>query len=227
MNKKQVQNRVLKNGVPIPLDDFTWDEATSTFSPVGAEFMDSVDWLIMDIPSCCRIDCGRGCRIDCGGSCIVDCESSCVINCGYNCTLYCLATCTISCGYGCTINCLDACKITSGESCVILDRHDSSKLNIIQPAAGDLIEICPYGVPGHLVNGEFNGVPHMIRDNILSRVVSKKGNVYKVVNHGETEESWLIVDGDDSAHGRTLKEAQESLVFKGLRSQNINISLCP
>jgi len=32
MTKKEVQQRVLQNGKPLPLDKFKWDEKTKTFS---------------------------------------------------------------------------------------------------------------------------------------------------------------------------------------------------
>jgi hypothetical protein len=55
---------------------------------------------------------------------------------------------------------------------------------------------------------------HIIADGILSKVISKRKNVYKVINHNETKETYLIeVDGKFS-HGKTLKQAKESLIYK-------------
>jgi hypothetical protein len=55
-------------------------------------------------------------------------------------------------------------------------------------------------------------------DYIFSEIISKKNNVYKVINHGETKQSFLIekeINGKKYySHGATLREAQESLVFK-------------
>jgi len=51
-------------------------------------------------------------------------------------------------------------------------------------------------------------------DNIKSAIISKKKNVYKVVNFGEFIESYIVcVDGVYS-HGKTIKEAKESLIYK-------------
>ena len=51
-------------------------------------------------------------------------------------------------------------------------------------------------------------------DGILCEVLSKKKDIYKVKVVGKNEESYLIVSGDYSAHGATLKQAKEDLVFK-------------
>ncbi|MAI17123.1 MAG: hypothetical protein CBC71_06185 [Rhodobacteraceae bacterium TMED111] len=54
----------------------------------------------------------------------------------------------------------------------------------------------------------------MIADGILSKIIRHKGDVYKVVNHGEKTQSYLVTDGVNYAHGKTLKEARDSLVYK-------------
>jgi hypothetical protein len=55
---------------------------------------------------------------------------------------------------------------------------------------------------------------HIIIDGILSKVVSKKGKVYKVINHNQKEQSYIVTDGNKFAHGNTIKEAKESLIYK-------------
>ena len=70
------------------------------------------------------------------------------------------------------------------------------------------------GIKGHLVNGLYGGVPHIIADSILSKIISQKGNIYKVINHGETEISYLVKKDDIYSHGKTLKEARDSLIYK-------------
>lgn len=112
-------------------------------------------------------------------------------------------SCTFDTGSGCTFD--------TGSRCVIIRRDI---FEIIQPTASTVTQICPRKVEGYLVDGKLNGVPHIIADSILSRVVSKKGDVYKVINHGSSEVSFLIKRGDVYSHGKTLKEAQESLIYK-------------
>ena len=77
-----------------------------------------------------------------------------------------------------------------------------------------MIQICPRQIAGHLVNGMKDGKPHIIAEGILSEVLSKKGNIYKVKNHGEDQASYLIESEGVYSHGATLKEARESLIYK-------------
>ena len=52
-------------------------------------------------------------------------------------------------------------------------------------------------------------------DDILSEVIKKRGNVYHVRNSVNAPISYLVTDGENNwAHGRTLKEAKEDLLFK-------------
>jgi len=51
-------------------------------------------------------------------------------------------------------------------------------------------------------------------DGIFSEVINKKGNIYKIRKIGQKEISYLVTDGEKFAHGNTLKEAKEDLVFK-------------
>jgi hypothetical protein len=84
------------------------------------------------------------------------------------------------------------------------------------------IKLCPYEIPGYLelidniwvLNGDIENGEHVICDNILSKVISKKGNVLKVINHNKSDVSYIIRDGDIFSHGETLKDAKESLVYK-------------
>ena len=48
----------------------------------------------------------------------------------------------------------------------------------------------------------------------MSKVISRKNNVLKVVNHGQKKQSYIIIDGDIASHGDTIKEARESLLYK-------------
>jgi hypothetical protein len=60
-----------------------------------------------------------------------------------------------------------------------------------------------------LYNKEFHEV--IEADDIISIILKKKGDVYKVINIGEDKPSYLLcVDGIYS-HGDTLQEAKDSL----------------
>ncbi len=51
-------------------------------------------------------------------------------------------------------------------------------------------------------------------DRILTEVVSKKGNVYKVKKLHSSKEFYLVTDGETHAHGETLAKAKEDFRFK-------------
>jgi hypothetical protein len=96
---------------------------------------------------------------------------------------------------------------------VIVYRND--KTNVIQPVEGQIIQTPPYNtIDGFIVDGMYNGKPHIIKDGILSEVISHKGNVYKVKNYGETNTSYIVQEGDIYSHGETLKEARDNLIYK-------------
>ena len=63
-----------------------------------------------------------------------------------------------------------------------------------------------------LYNKEFHEV--IEADGIISIILKKKGNVYKVVNLGEDKPSYLLCVDDIYSHGFTLKEAKDSLMYK-------------
>ena len=63
-----------------------------------------------------------------------------------------------------------------------------------------------------LYKKEFREV-HLI-DNIETVVLRKKGNVSKVWLLGKDHESYLVENDGIYAHGKTLKEARESLLYK-------------
>ena len=50
-------------------------------------------------------------------------------------------------------------------------------------------------------------------DNVFARVISTKGSVKKLKNDDD-EIFYLVTDGTNSAHGDTIKEARESLLYK-------------
>jgi len=51
-------------------------------------------------------------------------------------------------------------------------------------------------------------------DGIFTEVVYKKGNVYQVKRLNNPKEFYLVTDGTKWAHGDTLKEAYQDLVYK-------------
>ncbi len=55
---------------------------------------------------------------------------------------------------------------------------------------------------------------YLFADKILAKIVSKKGNVYKIQICGKTKISYCVQQDSKFAHGDTIKEARESLIYK-------------
>lgn len=66
---------------------------------------------------------------------------------------------------------------------------------------------------------EFSNGKYIKCDGIFTEVISKKKNIYKVKQINQEKEFFLIVDGEFSAHGDTLKEAKKDLEFKILQDK--------
>lgn len=66
---------------------------------------------------------------------------------------------------------------------------------------------------------EFKEGKYIKCDGIFTEVVSRKKNIYKVKKINQEKEFFLIVEGDFSAHGDTLKEAKKDLEFKILQDR--------
>jgi len=200
MKKEEIQQRVLQNGKPLDLELFTWGESTNTFSSAEKNLV--IDFGNVDSAT---IDAGDSATIKAGSYATIDAGSS----------------ATIKAGHSATIDAGSSATIKAGKECVIVNRN---VFQVIMPEIGETIKICPYNIAGYISKKEnedafymdIDGVrvEHIIADGILSRVVKKKGNVYHVINHGEENQSYLVTDGESFAHGLTIKDAKESLIYK-------------
>ena len=81
MTKKEVQQRVLKNGKPLDLDKFEWDEKTNTFSS-------NENYLVLDFCnlSYCTFKTGSYCTFETDSDCTFDTGSYCTFKTGSDCT---------------------------------------------------------------------------------------------------------------------------------------------
>ena len=213
MTKIEVQKRVLHNGEMISLDNFSWDEKTNTFSS-------ELDSLIIcfNLISDCTFKTGSDCTFDTGSNCTFDTGSNCTFDTGSNCTFKTGYNCTFKTGYNCTFKTGYNCTFKTGYNCVIV-RRDVFEVVISQ---NDSIKLLPYEQKGYIIKKENETFYHFpneldrieIIDNIVYKVIQEKGNVLKVINNGETTESYIVSDGENFAHGKTIKEAKESLIYK-------------
>ena len=171
----------------------------------------------------CTISTGSDCIFKAGSRCTINTGSYCTFDTGYNCTFdtgtACTfntgAECTFDTGCDCTFDTGSNCTFNTGSDCVIVRK---GVFGVTQPKENQIIQLCPYKIEGYLTDGYLNGDKtmgkHIIADGILSKVLSKKGNVYKVINHNEEKHSFLIEHNGVYSHGKTVKEARESLVYK-------------
>lgn len=180
----------------------------------------------------CTFDTGPGCTFDTGDYCTFNTDDHCTFNtssgCTFNtnsyCTFYTGYGCTFDTGYSCTFNTDDNCAFNTGFDCIfnaknrcVAVRRDTFEFYDISNVKN--LTIAPYRVKGYVKDGYYyqDGkklYKAIIADGILSEVIEHKGNVYKVKNYGKDNISYLVQDGDVYSHGRTLKEAKESLIYK-------------
>ena len=231
---------VTKNGTPLDPQLYTWDEKTKTFSTTenglvldfrnmgGCTFktssgctFDTGDDCTFKTSSGCTFDTGSGCTFQTGAGCTFDTGSYCTFQTGAGCTFDTGSYCTFNTGAGCTFKTGDDCTFKTSSGCVIVRRDE---FQVIQPAVGETIKLCPYCIPGYISKREdedafykeIDGkrVEHVIIDGILSEVVKKRANVLHVKNYGEENISYIVKDGEKYSHGATLKEARENLIYK-------------
>ena len=56
---------------------------------------------------------------------------------------------------------------------------------------------------------------YILADGRFSEVISKRGNIWKLKDIGKIKEYYLVTDGNGKyAHGDTIKEAKEDLIYK-------------
>ena len=55
---------------------------------------------------------------------------------------------------------------------------------------------------------------YVLVDDIFCEVIKKRGNVYKVKKPNTSKIFYIVSDGQKFAHGETVKEAKEDLMFK-------------
>ncbi len=61
---------------------------------------------------------------------------------------------------------------------------------------------------------EFEAEGYSFADGILAKIVSRRGNVWRVVVCGKKEISYVVSNGYAYSHGKTLKEARDGLMYK-------------
>jgi hypothetical protein len=225
-----IDNCTFKTGSDCTFDtgsDCTFDTGSYCTFKTGSDCtFDTGSYCTFKTGSDCTFDTGSDCTFDTGSDCTFKTGSDCTFDTGSYCTFKTGSDCTFDTGSDCTFDtdsdCTfktgsNYCTFKTGNNCVIVNR---SFFEVILPKEGDIIQICPRGIEGHLVNGihSITGKISIIADGILSEVISKKGNVYKVKNNGEEKISYLLEAERDGkkvySHGNTLIECKRWLIYK-------------
>ena len=206
LTKENIQKRVLQNGQQLSLDKFSWDESTRTFSSAEDNLVldfSNLNYYTFKTDSYCTFKTG----------------SYCTFKTGYDCTFTTGSYCTFTTGYDCTFDTGSDCTFNTGSECVVV-RRDIFEVILLKENIQT--KLCPYGIKSYLeehdskfyLKGNIEDGEYIIVDDILSKVLKRKGNVLKVINHSDTEESYIVEQNGYYSHGRTLDEARESLVYK-------------
>ena len=141
MDKKQVQQRVLKDGKPLSLDLFTWDEETKTFSS-------KMNGLVLDFKgiSDCTFKTGSDCTFKTRSGCTFNTWSGCTFNTESGCTFDTWSRCTFKTWSYCTFKTGDDCTFTCKKQCVVIRRD---VYEIIEVPVGVTIKLNGYEIKGY------------------------------------------------------------------------------
>jgi hypothetical protein len=141
MNKEEVSKRVLKNGNPLSLDLFSWDEKTNTFSS-------NEDNLVIDFNciSGCSFKTGNGCTFNTGSDCTFNTRYECTFDTGSDCTFNTGSDCTFKTGSRCTFDAGCECTFKTGKECVLVRRDI---YEVIELPESKEIKLNAWGIKGY------------------------------------------------------------------------------
>ena len=144
MTKLEVQKRVLKNGEPLALHLFEWDEKTNTFSS-------KENGLVLDFKhiSSCTFKTGPYCTFDTGSYCVFNTGSYCTFKTGSYCTFKTGPYCTFDTCYNCVFDTGSICTFKTGKNSVIIRRDVFEVIALTEETNN--IRLNPYGIKGYEV----------------------------------------------------------------------------
>ena len=164
----------------------------------------------------CTFKTGDSCTFKTGSSCTFDTSYECTFKTGSYCTFKTGASCTFDTSSYCTFDTSYECTFKTGELSIIIYRKKGKLYKLETDTNKTYQTTLLEDNHSFLVDGISieDSKRYIIADGILSQVINKKGNVYKVINYGEEETSFIIKQGDIYSHGKTIKDAKESLIYK-------------
>ena len=135
MKKEEVQQRVLKDGKPLDINLFDWDEKTKTFTTAEGNLVIGFSGLIdctFDTGSHCTFETENNCTFDTGSHCTFNTWDNCTFDTGHDCTFDTRSHCTFETENNCTFNTWHDCTFKTEGNCVIVNRN---VLDGIQPSS--------------------------------------------------------------------------------------------
>jgi len=218
LTKEQVQQRVSKNGKPLPLDKFTWDEKTRTFSS-------GVDGLVIDfrrMDNCTFVTVSH-CVFTTGSCCTFTTGSNCAFNTEYGCAFYTGSGCIFNIweyGYFHTINCFNNIVIIRDDIIRKIIKLSDLKNNKLvrlshshNPIYRDIKDIKIVDYSTMIINSTKQLDQYKIHKTYYIDGYFYRDNPQKV----------FIAEQDNLfAHGRSIKEAIADLEFKKLSKLGAN-----
>jgi hypothetical protein len=174
----------------------------------------------------CTFNTGSNCNFNTGIACTFHTDIACTFHTNYNCNFktgfYCTfktgSNCTFDTGFYCTFKTGSNCTFDTGPDCVIVRRDIFEIIQLLEEE--NFIQLCPYNIKGYIRDGIYSetGNPVIIADGIFSEILSKKESnnftIYRVINNGRKNRSFLLESGGIYSHGGTVKEAKESFIYK-------------
>ena len=175
----------------------------------------------------CIFNTSDNCTFKTGSDCTFKTGSSCIFDTSYNCTFdtdsYCIFdtsySCTFDTGSYCTFDTSYDCTFKTEYDCVVIRRDE---FEVIQLEEDKKHLLNQYNKKGYLkevdvkmhLNGDASlGEPVIIED-ILSKIIFKKENIYKIIDHNNNKESFIVTNGTEWGHCSTIKEAKEEFIHK-------------
>lgn len=160
MDKKEVQKRVLLNGVPLSLENFTWDEETKTFSSkvdglkIDLSFFGGITFNLADnctaiIGDESRVKAGNrsvivggfSCQVETQDYCRLEMRMGCSLRMGFCCSLEALYNTTVKAGSSCSIKVGDDSNLDIGPYCRVMVRS-GSKLRTLHSCTIEAMNGC-------------------------------------------------------------------------------------
>jgi len=149
MNKKEVSKLVSHYGKPLGINDFYWDQESSTFisqkNSIVINFSGESNCRFL-VGSHCAIRSGHNCMFSTLDNCRFYTGSDCLFDTNENCVFATDEKCIFVTGDSCTFDTESDCTFKTGKECVVVRRDI---YEVIKPEKGKTIRLNDYKIKGY------------------------------------------------------------------------------